>query len=114
MRAHAGGGLIPSRGELVYVGVGVIIGIILTSILFGTVGRDPGRDILMTLVIIGCFGLPVIFLAGLLREAKRDSDRSSQRLRDIEAEGFWLKTANRAASNKSRGLGWTGRHPRRR
>jgi hypothetical protein len=104
----------PSRGELVYIGVGVFIGIMLTSILFGTVGRDPGRDILMTLVIIGCFGFPVVFLAGLLREIKRDSDRSSQRLREIEAEGLWLKTANRAASNRRVGLGWTGRHVRRR
>lgn len=41
--------------------------------------------------------------------------RSNQRIRDIEAEGRWLRTKNRAATNKDTGAGFTGyRSPRTR
>jgi len=57
----------------------------------------------------------IAVLIALTIGAWRSERRSNQRIRDIEAEGRWLRTKNRAATNKDTGAGFAGYHsPRRR
>jgi hypothetical protein len=99
---------LPTHGEFLYLATGIGIGLVCGLII------NVSRDVVFGLLLAGLLGGSTLLLVTLLREAKRDHDRSEQRVRDIEAEGWWLKTANRAATSKHVGLGWAGRHSGRR
>jgi heme/copper-type cytochrome/quinol oxidase subunit 2 len=64
----------------------------------------------LTVVFIILFLIMVTVLAVLTIGAWRAERRSNQRIRDIQAEGHWLQTKNRAATNKNTGAGFAGYH----
>jgi hypothetical protein len=63
-----------------------------------------GFIILMMMIAV------VTVLVVLTIGAWRAERRSNQRIREIEAEGRWLRTKNRAATNKDTGAGFAGYH----
>ena len=102
---------VPKRTELWHVLIGVVVGFILAAALIGVSGRMLALNLIF--VAIGVIPFAVL-LINAVAWFHQDLVEQKERQRKLADEIFWLKDANRAASNKSRGLGWTGRHPRRR
>jgi high-affinity Fe2+/Pb2+ permease len=102
---------IPTRSELWHVLIGVGVGFVLALALFSIGGRNGlfGAFFIMLTVI------PLaVFLINAVTWFHEDKVEQKERQRKLAEEIYWLKDANRAATNKPRGLIWMGRHPRRR